>query len=221
LSISLLIPTRTREQVKNKGYALVLSDMTANKTTGHWKISEINLLKKCIEEYGCDWKRIALVLESRSWSQIVRKGKHLLDSGDVVLRKGASAFDDNDLVIAGVSSGGLSSGGLSTDEDVQSFHSFEDRYKHGNSKCKVPSASSASSVSSSKSSKARKSFLEKCPEKCPEKGLLQPTSIKKISKTQKAAEAVANGLKKSLTIKQYHAVNAGVNMYGRDYVKRR
>ena len=80
-----MIPSRTREQVKNKGYAMILEDKTPNKATGHWKNVELEALKKGMEDWGPDWHRIAQVIPTRSWSQIVRKGKHMIDGSEVVL----------------------------------------------------------------------------------------------------------------------------------------
>eukprot|EP00520_Triparma_pacifica_P001501 CAMPEP_0118662094 /NCGR_PEP_ID=MMETSP0785-20121206/16636_1 /TAXON_ID=91992 /ORGANISM="Bolidomonas pacifica, Strain CCMP 1866" /LENGTH=549 /DNA_ID=CAMNT_0006555591 /DNA_START=208 /DNA_END=1857 /DNA_ORIENTATION=- len=85
--ISYLIPSRSREQVKNKGYALILEDETPNKLTGHWKIEELDALRGGIIKYGSDWQSIAKGIPSRSWSQVVRKGKHMIDNGEVVIQK--------------------------------------------------------------------------------------------------------------------------------------
>jgi len=46
MRIAVLIPTRSREQVKNKGYAVILEDQTPNKSTGHWKSEELEALKE-------------------------------------------------------------------------------------------------------------------------------------------------------------------------------
>ncbi|GMH86633.1 hypothetical protein TrST_g13913 [Triparma strigata] len=85
VKIAKMIPSRTREQVKNKGYAMILEDKTPNKATGHWKNVELEALKKGMEDWGPDWHRIAQVIPTRSWSQIVRKGKHMIDGSEVVL----------------------------------------------------------------------------------------------------------------------------------------
>ena len=69
--------------MKNKGYALILNnpqqDKTPNKLTGHWKSEELDAVKAGVREFGCDWLRIAQTIPSRSWSQVVRKGKVRLD----------------------------------------------------------------------------------------------------------------------------------------------
>ena len=83
--IASTISTRTREQVKNKGYAMILERETPNKCTGHWKEHELKALISGMEQYGVEWKKFAATIPSRSWSQMVRKGKHLLDDREVVL----------------------------------------------------------------------------------------------------------------------------------------
>ncbi|GMH95921.1 hypothetical protein TL16_g13253, partial [Triparma laevis f. inornata] len=70
-------------------YAMILEDKTPNKATGHWKNVELEALKKGMEDWGPDWHRIAQVIPTRSWSQIVRKGKHMIDGSEVVLNSAA------------------------------------------------------------------------------------------------------------------------------------
>jgi hypothetical protein len=68
--------------VKNKGFALILEDEKPDKQTGFWKKSELQTLKEGITN-GCDWHAISKRIPSRSWSQVVRKGKHLIDNGEI------------------------------------------------------------------------------------------------------------------------------------------
>ncbi|GMH48743.1 hypothetical protein TrLO_g2745, partial [Triparma laevis f. longispina] len=68
---------------------MILEDKTPNKATGHWKNVELEALKKGMEDWGPDWHRIAQVIPTRSWSQIVRKGKHMIDGSEVVLNSAA------------------------------------------------------------------------------------------------------------------------------------
>ena len=67
-----------RFALHSQGYAMILEDKTPNKATGHWKNYELEALKRGLEEHGPDWHKIAELIPTRSWSQIVRKGKHMI-----------------------------------------------------------------------------------------------------------------------------------------------
>ena len=64
---------------------MILEDKTPDKATGHWKTKELEALKNGMETLGPDWHKIADMIPTRSWSQIVRKGKHMIDKREVVL----------------------------------------------------------------------------------------------------------------------------------------
>jgi len=80
VKISSLIPTRTREQVKNKGSALCVHAETQERKEGNWTTEEVKMLEAELEKCGFDRNLLREItrISTRSWDQISRKAKSLI-----------------------------------------------------------------------------------------------------------------------------------------------